>query len=118
MEKAGIDENLCLAAGINQVDLTKRVIDPANPALISDQLISFQFDRTATYLVNVTGGTKMMSQSVTAHFMNGYPYCRIVYLDINTGQLAEIHPKPNLSLLPDRGCFDLIDLLNVNCFFL
>ena len=116
MEKAGIDENLRLAARIDEGCLTKRVIDPADPALIAAQLTSFQFDRSATYLVNVTGGTKMMSQSVITHFMEGYPDCRIVYLDINTGQLAEIYPHPGLSLLPEKGSLDLVDFFTVHGF--
>jgi hypothetical protein len=109
IEEAGIDENLRLAARIEQGSLTKRIIDPANPALIAAQLDSFQFDRKATYLVNVTGGTKMMSQSVTAHFLSGYPDCRIVYLDINTGQLAEIYPQPGLSNLHNRSALNLAE---------
>ena len=116
IEEAGIDENLRLAARIEQGSLTKRVIDPANPALIAAQLASFQFDRKATYLVNVTGGTKMMSQSVTVHFMNGYPDCRIVYLDINTGQLAEIYPDPGLSMLSGKGSLDLAAYFTVHGF--
>jgi hypothetical protein len=114
VEKAGIDENLRLAAGIDKSSLMKRVIDPADPALIAAQLASFQFDRSATYLVNVTGGTKMMSQSVTAHFMEGYPDCRIVYLDINTGQLAEIYPHPGLSKLDNRSALQLADYFIVH----
>lgn len=114
VEEAGISENLRLAANIDPDQLTKRVIDPANPALISEQLASFQFDRTQTYLVNVTGGTKMMSQLVTNYFTKGFVSVRIVYLDINSGQLSEIYPEPGVSDLGIHSELTLVDYFTVH----
>jgi hypothetical protein len=114
IEAFGISKNLIFASGISNNDFNICVIDPADPSLIKIQLDSFRFDRNAKYLVNVTGGTKMMSQSVSAHFMHGFPKSRIVYLDINTGHLSELHPNPGLTSLPGRDTLSLGDFFSVH----
>jgi hypothetical protein len=47
------------AAGIEEDNVKIRLIDPADPAKISEQLESFGFDKQLNYIVNVTGGTKI-----------------------------------------------------------
>lgn len=67
-------------------------IDQHNPVLISEKFGQEKFSETYEYLVNLTGGTKMMSQMTYRHFSK-FKNCHIYYWPIGMDYVETIFPK-------------------------
>lgn len=66
-------------------------IDSDNPSLILEQLQSFNWTLSNQYVVNITGGTKIMSQMVFSFFKN-IALSEIYYRPLGHSYLEKLHP--------------------------
>ncbi len=81
---------------IRALDLEARVcqrivIDANDASRIKQQLESFLFPQDAHYVVNITGGNKLMSQMVFAHFQKFDS--RMLYAPINAEHYQQVYPE-------------------------
>lgn len=67
------------------------IIDANNPTLILQTLTNFDWQANNHYVVNITGGNKMMSQMAFIHFSRKYD-SSIYYWPIGTSFLEKLHP--------------------------
>lgn len=82
------------------------IIDPNSPALILNTLKSFAWKNDVAYIVNITGGNKLMSQMTYLHFA-GKPKCNIYYWPIDTNSLEQLYPEIEQIVLADPYQLDL-----------
>jgi hypothetical protein len=66
-------------------------IDANSPALILDVLDNYVWPEQEQYIVNITGGTKMMSQMTYIHFSEK-KNTRIYYWPIGSNRIELLHP--------------------------
>lgn len=91
MEEKNKSSILASALGISEENYQKIVIEPNNPGKIISELLTHQWDKEAEYIVNITGGTKMMSQMVYYLFkeLSG---AQIYYWPIEYNYIEKLHP--------------------------
>lgn len=92
MEGKHKSQTLMKTLGLNNDKVRSVIIDQNSPALILKQLMNQAFDKSAKYLVNITGGTKMMSQMTWLHFSK-YLDCQIYYWPVGEDYLEQLHPN-------------------------
>lgn len=80
------------ALGLKNDRVHPVVIDQNDPSLILQQLEGQAFEKSKKYIVNITGGTKMMSQMAWLHFSK-YPDCQIYYWPVGKNYLEQLHPN-------------------------
>ncbi|SDA64377.1 protein of unknown function [Algoriphagus alkaliphilus] len=68
MENKKVTQNLIEALQLDLKHCRKILIDANDASLIQRQLEQFNFSKEAEYLINLTGGNKLMSQMVYQHF--------------------------------------------------
>lgn len=91
MEEKNSTKNLIASLRLNPAKCHTIVID-ANEALkIFDQLKSFPFSKNSQYLVNVTGGNKLMSQMVFQHFLDFKS--KMYYAPIDSKDYQQLYPE-------------------------
>lgn len=66
-------------------------IDANNPALILEKLDYYEWPASDSWIVNITGGTKMMSQMAYIHFSEK-AHTKIYYWPIGSQQVQLLHP--------------------------
>jgi hypothetical protein len=93
MEAKGISENIMKAAGIVVQNRAIIKISNYNPIEIKKVLEAFQWNKNDEYLVNITGGTKIMSQLVTAHFSNSGLRAKVFYMPYEGNTIIQLHPQ-------------------------
>lgn len=69
----------------------KIIIDPNSPEKILQQLRQYYWDKNNTYIVNITGGTKMMSQ-MTSNLFQEFPKSKIYYWPIEFNYAEQLYP--------------------------
>ena len=79
------------ALGLAENQYKKVEIDANSPGKILKKLKEFFKDSTAEYLVNITGGTKMMSQMVHEFFKN-FQKAEIYYWPIEYNYVEQLYP--------------------------
>lgn len=91
MEEKNATKNLIASLKI-PADRCHTIQIDANSALrIFEQLKAFPFPKEASYLVNVTGGNKLMSQMVFQHFLNFES--RMYYAPIDSVSYEQLYPE-------------------------
>jgi len=92
---------LANALGLEHILFRVLEIDPHNPALILQQLQAATWQvRDHTYIVNITGGTKMMSQMVTV-FFKGFQNAQVCYWPGNHDPIYQLFPE--ITHIPKSG---------------
>lgn len=92
-QKMEIDKKSAILAdtiGLNAQQYKVLIIDPNRPAEILDVLDNYQWSND-NYIVNITGGTKMMSQMVYIHFSEKRN-TKIFYWPIGSQSVELLHP--------------------------
>ena len=82
------------AMGLEMAAINKLVIDPENLLTAHKQLEALPFSPNDNYILNLTGGTKMMALAAYAFFQQK-PRVRIVYLPLNAAAFLQIAPRAN-----------------------
>jgi hypothetical protein len=97
MEKRGMTESLLAAADIHPDEAMTFEISPEDPKAIRSKLMNVPIEKGAKILLNATGGTKIMSQTVIDHIRQEYPDSRIVYAPLQGSRVTELYPSPGLA---------------------
>jgi hypothetical protein len=90
MEEKRATQNLIAALKLPQSRCHTILIDANDALKIFDQLRAFPFPKEAEYLVNITGGNKLMSQMVFQHFLDFDS--RMLYSPIDSGNYQQLYP--------------------------
>lgn len=91
MEENAVTDHLMAALKLPENRCHKIRIDANDAALISQQLQAFAFPADAEYLVNLTGGNKLMSQLVFQHFVQFRS--RLYYAPIDSNRYQQLYPS-------------------------
>lgn len=91
MEKLGMSENIAAATGLAQEQYSVIEIDANDPGLILNVLDNHDWPSAAINIVNITGGTKMMSQMAYIHFSERQN-TEIYYWPIGAAAIQMLHP--------------------------
>jgi hypothetical protein len=106
-EMEGRNKSAILAQtlGLENEDFRVLQIDPHDPELILQQLhASDLLLSDHQYIVNITGGTKMMSQMVTV-FFNAIPQAQVCYWPGNRDPIYQIFPT--VKSIPKEGALNI-----------
>ncbi|MBK9152071.1 MAG: DUF1887 family protein [Saprospiraceae bacterium] len=91
-------ENFCRELGSKTQQI---VIDSDRVVSIFKDLNAFNWDKSATYIINITGGNKLMSQAVYTFFME-FKDVSIYYLPIGSNKIQQLLPDINeIELSPE-----------------
>lgn len=91
MEERKATQNLIAALKLPHEKCHTLVIDANDALKIFEQLKGFSFPKETNYLINLTGGNKLMSQMVFQHFMD-YP-SRMYYAPIDSPNYQQLYPE-------------------------
>jgi len=91
MEEAHKSTILAETLKLGKNDYTIIRIDHSNAALILEKLDAVTWPMAENYLINITGGTKMMSQMVFEVFKD-FENAAIYYWPYSNAHLQELHP--------------------------
>lgn len=110
MEREGKSRWIEQAAGLEQNSIPRVVVDENNWPDIKTKLKEYSWPENFNFLVNLTGGTKVMTLAIYEHF--ALPGNLIVYVPIGKNLIA--------SLFPSNGAqpVQLTTRLNVSEYFL
>lgn len=89
MEQKGKTETICNAAGIDNNKILKVLVSDNLLHEVQERLNNLNFSNDDQYLVNLTGGTKMMSIAVW-RFFHRFPNVRFFYVPIQTNSYVEV----------------------------
>lgn len=106
-EMEGRHKSVILAGALGLSDGQFKVlcIDPHNPSLIIEKLKSASWLHPGqSYIVNITGGTKMMSQMVAA-FFNSFPDAQVCYWPGSNDPIYQLFPT--MATIPKEGAPEL-----------
>lgn len=92
MESKFKSETLATALKLQPTQYKTINIDPSSPQKILDKLAKYEWDKNGNFIVNITGGTKMMSQGVYSFFTR-HKNSKIYYWHIGSYQLEQLFPK-------------------------
>ncbi len=98
MEQDGKSNWIEKAAGIEPGYVPRIVVDENKWADISQKLSNYPWPKDSTFIVNLTGGTKVMTLAVYGYF--ALPGNRITYIPIGRNQLEELYPDSSVSAIP------------------
>ncbi|TFV94470.1 DUF1887 family protein [Algoriphagus kandeliae] len=91
MEDRDATDHLIQALHLPHDKCYKIIIDANNAKQIDQQLKAFPFPKESSFLVNITGGNKLMSQMVFTHFQ-GYD-SSMFYSPIDSDQYQQVYPE-------------------------
>lgn len=91
MEENKVTDHVMAALKLPEKKCHKVRIDANDALLIFDQLKAFPFPKSAKYLVNITGGNKLMSQMVFQHFLDYQS--KMYYAPIDSDQYQVLYPE-------------------------
>jgi hypothetical protein len=95
MERNKISSNIALAANLPEGSLVIHKIPHADPIAILRKMESLNWDKKEKYIINITGGTKIMSQMVYQFFTNNKFNVEIYYTPISEPFWTILYPKLN-----------------------
>ena len=98
MEEAGKSFWIEKAAGINPGTIQRIEVDENNWTDINEKLTNFIWPENSKYIINLTGGTKVMTLAVYEFFSK--PGNRVIYAPIGKNQYEELFPKRGL--IPEK----------------
>ena len=96
MEETGKSRWIEQAAGIEPGSTPRIVVDENRWGDISEKLFTYKWPSEANYLVNLTGGTKVMTLAIYDFFAR--PGNRIIYVPIGKNCFEQIYPDHEASL--------------------
>lgn len=99
MEDKNATDNLVAALKLSPDSWQKVMIDANDALLILTQLKNIGFSSEGEYLLNITGGNKLMSQMVFQHFLDYES--KMFYSPINSDQYQQLYPEV-LSIPKDK----------------
>lgn len=91
MEEKNATNNLIAALNLANNRCHIIQIDANDALVIFDQLKAYSFPKDALFLVNLTGGNKLMSQMVFQHFLDFDS--RMLYSPIDSDQYQQLYPE-------------------------
>lgn len=91
MEEKQTTINLKAALSLPENRCHTVIIDANDALLVFEQLNTYAFPKDRQYLINLTGGNKLMSQMVFQHFMDFDS--RMYYAPINTSNYQQLYPE-------------------------
>ena len=97
---------LAATLGLAKEEYKVPIIDANSPALILEVLDNFDWPKGTPYIVNITGGTKMMSQMAYIYF-SGNQNTTIYYWPIGSEFLEQLHPVIEEIKIPTPYQLDL-----------
>lgn len=103
MESDGKSRWIELAAGLEPNSVSRVVVDENSWHDIKNKLQKYTWPENSRFLVNLTGGTKVMTLAVYEFFAR--PGNRIVYAPIGKNQFEELFP--NRDLVPEKMFYRL-----------
>lgn len=95
MEEKQKSSILADTLGLKVDDFEILVIDANRPLRILESLNAFHWSPSGTYIVNITGGTKMMSQTVFLFFTQQFHHreaTEVFYWPIGESVMEQLHP--------------------------
>lgn len=102
--------NIAKAAKVQEDRYSTITIDSDRVLVIFKQLNEYDWDKNANYIINITGGNKLMSQAVYTFFLE-FPNVEIYYLPIGSHLLQKLYPNLDEITLHERA------YINVESFF-
>lgn len=90
MEDQQSTDNLIKALKLPKKKCHKILIDANDAILINQDLNGFRFPKETEYLVNITGGNKLMSQMVFSHFQQ--LNAKMYYAPIDSDYYQQVYP--------------------------
>jgi len=109
MEKSGKSNWIEQATGIESGSVSRIVVNENSWSDISAKLNAYEWPENSVFLVNLTGGTKIMTLAVFEYFAGNS--ARIVYSAIGKNQYEEIYPSHEQLPTPIRYRLNLKDYL-------
>lgn len=91
MEAKQATDHLIAALKLPEKKCHKVLIDANDAMLIFKQLNEFTFPKVSNYLINITGGNKLMSQMVFTHFMDYNS--KMYYSPIDSSGYQQVFPE-------------------------
>lgn len=91
MEEKQATDHLMAALKLPESKCHKIIIDANDALLIFQQLKEFPFPTKGEFLINITGGNKLMSQMVFTHFMDYSS--KMFYSPIDSDQYQQLYPE-------------------------
>lgn len=92
MELKNKAEILANTLGLNTEDYKKIIIEPESPLAIFQELQNHDWETDARYIVNITGGTKIMSQMAFSFFQR-FDRAEMYYKPLRGAYLEQLHPE-------------------------
>lgn len=106
MEAQNKSYTLADSLGLNNHNYSLTIIDPNDPSKILNRLQEISWSNTEEYVLNITGGTKMMSQMSYVHFSK-MPNCCVYYSPIDCNYMEQLHPVMERKILEPAYQLDL-----------
>lgn len=91
MEEKSVTRNLMESLRLDTKKCRKILIDANDASLIQNQLKEEKFSKDEDYLINITGGNKLMSQMVFQHFQEYQS--RMFYAPIGSSSYQQLFPE-------------------------
>lgn len=98
MEREGKSQWIEQAAGLEQHSVPRIVVNENKWPDIEERLRDYGWPHDATFIVNLTGGTKVMTLAIYAYFAQVGN--RIIYMPIGVNQLEELYPNSSCHPVP------------------
>ncbi len=114
MEKSGQSRWLLNAAQIKEERVKKLLVPPYNLKLMRQELAKLDYDKYDKIVVNITGGTKIMSLTTFDFFKN--KGADIYYLTGRSGQYYKIFPERKSNEYTLKNHITLDEYLKANGF--
>ena len=112
MEEAGKSAWIEKSAGIETGVISRIVVDENNWTDIRGKLKSYNWPQNIECVVNLTGGTKIMTLAAFEFF--AVPGNRIIYVPITKNSFKELHPNPGKTAVPIRFSLNVDQYLTVH----
>lgn len=98
MEELGKSTWIEKAAGIGAGSIPRIVVDENKWNDIQEKLTNFDWPESSEYIVNLTGGTKIMTLAIYKYFAT--PGNQIIYVPIGKNFIEELYPQKDKSVKP------------------
>lgn len=113
MEQRKKSEILADALQITETQFNIILISPHSPSDTIKQLSTQRWNREKQYIVNITGGNKLMSL-IAFSFFSRFSQAEIFYWPIDTNQLEQLHPALTKKTLDSSIELDLATYLRAH----
>jgi hypothetical protein len=112
MEEAGKSFWIEKAAGIGPGTIQRIVVDENNWSDIQEKLTIFNWPENSEYIVNLTGGTKVITLAVYEYFAR--PGNRIIYAPIGRNAFEELYPTKAMNTVAFNARLNVSEYLTAH----